>query len=288
MRALAALGLCLGLGLCTSACTSWSRWPWWSTQRHPGPVTDAIDPLPPGAHLLYPAGPEEVLVVRHADPVKVRPAGRRAGFPLSHYEKTVRVHSGSSVTVAHGGRVEVLWSDGSSILMSGQGFGLVGSPTRGESLFTLLEVEHAMIDLATEEQVDLMGGARLSASGGPFVLERVRADVVRLRNQSKHSGRVAFREDVILLDPGQAVDLPLLGAGGQPTQTATSFDEVRGPGFSVLTSGAVEADADARGVRVRALGEHEVRGLGQRVRLDRGEEAEFTGLGGAAGGGGGR
>ncbi|MCY2961449.1 MAG: hypothetical protein NTY35_14905 [Planctomycetota bacterium] len=269
----------LALAIGCASCTAYSRWPFWSTQQHPGPMTEAEEPLPPGAQLLYPEGPEEVLVIRHADPVKVRPAGRTGGFPLSFYEKNTRVHSGSSVSVAPGGRVEILWSDGTSILMSDRGFGLVGSPSRGESLFTFLDVASAWIDLAGEEQIDLVGGARLSASSGPIVLERVRADIVRVKNQSKTSSRIAFREDVIELDPGQAVDLPLLSAGGRPTRSATSAQLVTGPGFTVRSSGAVETDADAARVRVQAVGEHEIQGLGQRLRLERGEEADFRGLG---------
>jgi hypothetical protein len=262
-----------------SACTAWQRWPFWSTQEHPGPMTNAVEPLPPGAQNEYPEGIEEVLVVRHADPVKVRPAGRTAGYPLTFYEKSVRMHAGSSVSVAPGGRVEVLWNDGSSILLSGRGFGLVGSPSRGESLFSFFEVETAQIQLVTEEQIDLLGGARLSAAGGPIVLERVRPDFLRVKNQSKTASRVAFREDVIELDPGQAVDLPLLSAGGRPTRSTTSGDTVSGPGFSVLLTGAVEADADLNRVRVQAVGEHEIQALGQKVRLERGEEVDFSGLG---------
>lgn len=269
----------IAMALACSSCTAWQRWPFWSTQEHPGPMEDAVDPLPIGAQADYPEGVEEVLVVRHADPVKVRPAGRTAGYPLTFYEKSVRMHSGSSVAVAHGGRAEILWNDGSSILISGRSLGLVGSPSRGESLLVFFEVEAAQIQLAAEEQIDLLGGARLSASGGPIVLERARGDILRVRNQSKTSARVAFREDVIDLDPGQSVDLPLLSAGGRPTRSATSADLVSGPGFPVLLTGAVEADADANRVRVQAVGEHEIEALGQKVRLERGEEVDFSGLG---------
>lgn len=269
----------LSIATACASCTTYGRWPFWSTQEHPGPMVDAVDPLPPGAHLQYPEGPEEVLVVRHADPVKVRHAGRTGGFPLTFYEKTVRMHAGSSVSVAPGGRVEVLWNEGTSILMSDRGFGLIGSPSRGESLFTIFDVTTAWIDLAEEEQIDLMGGARLSASSGPIALERVRPDVVRVKNQSKTTARVSFREDVIELDPGQGVDLPLLSAGGEPTRSATSSELVQGPGFGVRATGAVESDADATRVRVQAVGEHEIQGLGQRVRLQRGEEVDFRGLG---------
>jgi hypothetical protein len=191
----------------------------------------------------------------------------------------VRVHSGSSVTVAPGGRIEVLWPDGTTVRMSGRGLGLIGSPSRGESLFLFAEVEQAEILLVAEEQIDLVGGARLSAAQGPFVLERQSADILRVKNKSKGPGRIAFREDVLVLDPGAAVDLPLLSAGGAPTRSASSATLVQGPGFPVRCTGAVEADADEARVRVRAAGDNEVQALGQRLRLERGEEAELSGLG---------
>lgn len=271
--------LALALAAACPACTTYGRWPFWTTQIHPAPMENAVDPLPPGAQRLYPEGPEEVLVVRHADPVRVRPAGRTGGYPLAFHQKNARLHAGSSVSVAPGGRAEVLWDDGTSILISDRGFGLVGSPSRGEPLFLFADVERAWIDLSGEEQIDLVGGSRLSASSGPIVLERVRPDVVRVKNQSKKPARIAFREELVELDPGQAVDLPLLTAGGAPLKSATSADLVPGPGFTVLASGSVQTDADDRRVRVVAVGEHEVRGLGVRVRLAQGEEVEFAGLG---------
>ncbi|MBL8860653.1 MAG: hypothetical protein JNK02_01460 [Planctomycetes bacterium] len=271
--------LALLLAGVSASCSSYNRWPFWSTQRHPEPMQDALDPLPPGAHVLYPEGPEEVLVVRHADPVRVRPAGRAGGYPLAFHTKNARLHAGSSVSVSPGGRAEVLWDEGSSILLSDRGFGLVGSPSRGEPLFTFLEVDSAWIMLSGEEQIGLVGGSRLSASSGPIALKRVRPDVLRVRNQSKVPARIAFREDVIQLEPGQAVDLPLLAAGGGPLQSATSAQAVPGPGFTVRVTGAVDTDADRSRVRVVAAGEHEVQGLGQRVRLDRGESVDFAGFG---------
>jgi hypothetical protein len=262
-----------------AGCSTYGRWPFWSTQLHPEPMVASNNPLPPGAQLLYPEGPEEVLIVRHADPVRVRPAGRTGGYPLAFHSKTARLHAGSSVSVAPGGRAEVLWDDGTSIVLSDRGFGLVGSPSRGEPLFTFLEIDRVWIDLKGEEQIELVGGSRLSASRGPIVLDRVRQDVVRVKNQSKVAARIAFREDVVDLEPGQAVDLPLLSAGGRPAKSATSGDAALGPGFTVQASGSVQTDADGSRVRVVAVGEHEIRGLGVRVRLDRGEEVEFAGFG---------
>jgi hypothetical protein len=269
----------LALALLASGCSGWSRWPWWSVQRHPEPAVDAVDPLPPGAHLEFPEGPEEVLVVRLADPVRLRPAGRRNGFPLSFHDKTARARSGSSVTVAPGGRAEVLWPSGTTLRLSGRGFALIGSPSRGESLMRILDVERAQITLKEPEQVELPGGSRLFASSGPFSLERLRADLVRLRNQSKAAGQLAIRDELFHLDPGQSVDLPLLSAGGAPLEPLLTRETVQGPGFALAIRGAAEAQPAGDALRVRALGDHELRALGQSLRLDAGGEALIGGLG---------
>ncbi len=262
------------------SCAGWTRWPWGTTQRWPGAMENAVDPLPPGEAHLFEEGPEEVLVLRHADPVKVRPAGLSAGYPLTFYRKSVRVHAGSEVSSAPGGRIEVLWSNGNSIVMFDGGSGVVGSPSRGESSFVFFTCERARIQLKEPDDIGLLAGARLSASSGPFVLERVREDVLRVSNQSKGPGEVLFRDAVIRLDPGQQVDLALLSAGGTPIQKDLAQKSVDGPGFVVSWSGSVDAQGSGNGVSARALGENEIEGLGVRVRLERDETVRFEGLSG--------
>jgi hypothetical protein len=60
------------------------------------------DPLPPGDLELFKEGPETMLVLRHADPCQVRPAGYASAFPLSFYKKSLRLHSGSCVLLRAG------------------------------------------------------------------------------------------------------------------------------------------------------------------------------------------
>lgn len=272
--------LLVGIAGLTASCAGWTRWPWGTTQRWPSAMETASDPLPSGQAHLYEEGPEEVLVLRHADPVKVRPTGFSAGYPLTFYRKSVRVHAGSEVSCAPGGRIEVIWNNGNSIVLYDGGTGVVGSPTRGESSFVFFTCERARIELKEPDEIGLMSGARLSASTGPFVLERVRQDVLRVSNQSKGTGEVLFRDAVVRLDPGQMVDLPLLSAGGTPIPGDLTQKSIEGQGFSVSWSGSVDAARDGGAVKVRALGEHEVRSLGVRVRLERDETARFEGLGG--------
>jgi hypothetical protein len=266
--------------LLLGGCAGFSRWPWGTAQRWPGPMEPLSDPLPPGDAELYPEGPEEVLILRHADPVQVRPAGLSSSYPLTFYDKVQRVRSGSAVYSAPGGRAEVLWQDGSSIVIYGSGSGIVGSPSRGESSFILQQVERATIDLKKEGEIALLGGGRLTGHSGPFVLDHSRADILRVKNQSKAAGRIAFRDVVFVLDPGQVIDLPLLSAGGTPRESALGQAEIKGPGFLVRYWGEVEVEGDPSGIRARAVGEHEIEGLGVRVRLTPGEEVQFEGLGG--------
>lgn len=270
-----AIAAAAGLALGSSSCAGFLRWPWGSTQRVPGPMADARSPLPPGDSETHPPGPEEVLVLRHADPVQVRPANLSSSFPLSFYSKDLRVTSGSGVFSAPGGRAEVLWPGGNSIVLTGRSAGIVGSKSRGEPAFYFRQVERAVIDFKSEDQVELLGGSRLSAKSGPILLDHVRSDLLRVKNQSKVAAEIAFREAVLVLDPGEVVDLALLATGASPIQSDPGLARVQGPGFGVAWSGQVDVDRDQDAVRVRALGEHEVRALGLRVRMERDEEVVF-------------
>lgn len=269
------VAITLALSLLATSCTGLRRWPWGSTQRHPMPMESTKEPLPPGESEAYTPGPDEVLVVRHADPVQVRPAGLPSSFPLSFYNKSLRVTSGSGVYSSPGGRAEVLWPGGNSILLMGRSAGIVGSKSKGESAFLLRQIERVLIVFTNDDQVELIGGARLSAHSGPFVLDHTREDILRIKNQSKAAGQIAYREAVLALDPGEVVDLPLLELGAHPSQSDPGLEEVIGPGFRIAWSGQVDVSRDERSVTVRALGEHEVRGLGVRLHLERDETATF-------------
>jgi hypothetical protein len=244
-----------------------------------------VDPLPPGDAAVHPAGPEEVSLIRHADPVQVRPAGALSGHPLSFYEKKVRLTAGGAVIVAAGGRAEVLWPGGSSIVLFGRGIGWVGSQSRGEPMFEFQEVERASLDLHEGDQVRLLGGSILSGASGPYLLERTPEGTMWVRNQSKGSVRLAFREELFELGPGQGVLLPLLSEGAAPFSDDPALQRVNGPGFSVRLLGDLEVaeESEAGMLRVNATTPsnepREVRGLGVRVKLSTGDSAVFSGMG---------
>lgn len=261
-----------------ASCAGFERWPWGSPQAYPAPMESTSDTLQSGDVDLIARGPEEVLVLRHADPVLVRPAGLASGFPLTFYDKNIRVSAGSAVYSAPGGRVEVLWPNGNSVVLFGRGAGLIGSQSRGEPCFLFRQVDHARIDLRHEDQIELLGGAHLTASSGPFVVEHFRADIVRVKNQSKVAGEIAFREALFTLDPGQVIDLPLLSAGARPAPRDVALQPVKGPGFEVESTGDMQAQVEDGAVRLQGEGEHEIHGLGVRVRVDTGESVRFSGL----------
>jgi hypothetical protein len=268
------------LAAATSSCV------WWrDTQRWPGPMEATVDPLPPGDSTNHVAGPEEVSLIRHADPVQVRPAGALQGHPLAFYDKKVRLTAGGGVIVAPGGRAEVLWPEGTSIVLFGRGIGWVGSPSRGEPMFEFQDVDRATLQLREGDQVRLLGGALLSGASGPYVLEHDTADATLwVHNQSKGSLQVAFREELFELTPDQALLLPLLSSGGAPFSEDPALERVSGPGFNVRVLGKLDVDQDALSLRASAdassVENREARALGVRVRLAQGESVTFSSLGG--------
>jgi hypothetical protein len=260
----------------------------WKTQRLPRPMRSTADPLPPGTLERYPPGPEEVVVLRHADPVQIRPAGMPSSFPMPFYRKQARANSGTWVFCGAGGRLEVNWPSGSAIVLDGRGTAVIGSPSRGEPTLVMYELSRARIMLAPEDRVALLGGSLLTIDavpegetgtgrGGPFVVEHVSEEIVRLINRSKRPCNLRFREAPFRIEPGESIDLPLLEIGGDPRQPEAGFQTLPG---GIEVRGAVEIVSGPDGDRLRAAGDHEMHGFGVRVRLDEGEEADFLDLDG--------
>lgn len=274
-----AAGLSLALGALLGSCQARDRWPVIATQRWPAPMAAASDPLAPGVDGLHAPGIEEVLVLRHADPVQVQPAGQPAAFPLTFYDKRRRVNSGTWIYSAPGGRAEILWPAGSSLTLFGRCTGIVGSPARGEPQFVFREIDVASLHPRAGERYQLLGGAVLEAPEGPFRLERRDNGALRIHSQAKVPAEIVYREETFVLDPGQVIDLPLLDVTGRPAPTLAGAILLAGAGFEVAVQGEAEARASGGAVGVVGRGEHELRALGVRVRLEPGERALFSGLG---------
>jgi hypothetical protein len=247
-----------------------------STQRWPPPMDARGDPLPPGDSAAHLPGPEEVSIIRHADPVQVRPAGAASGHPLAFYDKRARLTAGGAVIVSPGGRAEVLWPGGTSIVLFGEAVGWIGSPSRGEPKFELQEVERARLDLQQGDQVRLVGGSVLTGASGPYLIEHRPDATLFVHNQSKGPVQLAFREEVFDLGPGQAVLVPLLSSGGAPFVDDPDLQRFSGSAFNVRLLGELDvAETDGGAVRVAATAEGEARALGVRVRLAPGDEVVF-------------
>jgi hypothetical protein len=259
-----------------ASCTGWQHVTLIPSQRWPGPM-ETKHPLPAGDATLYPPGPEEVRVLRHADPVQVRQAGSAGAVPLSYRRKELRVASGSGVTCSEEGRVEILFDSGSSVVLYGHCNAIVGSPSRGEPSLFVRDLEQVRFDPVAEDLYELSGGTRLRARDGPIRANLYKKDVLRIANESKRSATVAFLQETIVLDPGQAVLVPVLSTGSRPPEAAEALTDVAGPGFHVAHSKAVDV-TPSEGALL-AKGEGEVRSLGVRVRLPEGAEARFVGLG---------
>jgi hypothetical protein len=263
-----------------ASCGGRSRWPNFSTQQWPEPMESTQAVLPPGVESEYPEGPEEVILRRLADPVQLKPAGQHAAFPLRYFDKRRRANAGAWVFVSAGGKAEVLWPDtGTTLVLYDLCTGIVGSPSRGEPNFILREIERVEMRLSDGDQVELPGGALLTADSGPWLAEKRSFSILRIKNQSKKSGEVAYRDEVFLLGPGHTLDLPLGTTGGKPILELPGTRQIPGPGFDLSVFGDVQVEEDLQGFVVSGQGEHEIQGLGVRVQLGPGESARFSGLG---------
>ena len=272
MRSVQLSAAALGAALALSGCLV--RGP----QRWPGPMRPEVDPLPPGDSAQHLPGPEEVGVVRHADPVQIRAAGTFSGRSMEFYDKRARLTAGGAVIVSPGGRAEVLWPGGTSIVMFDQAVGWVGSPSRGEPIFEFTDVDSARLELQQGDQVRLLGGSILSGSSGPYVLTHDPDGTLTVHNQSKGGVQLSFREETFTLEPGQAVRIPLLSSGGAPYVDDPDLERFSGQGFAVRVQGALACAEEGDGVRVRAEApgvERSARALGVRVKLEQGDSVLF-------------
>ena len=274
----AARGLLAAAALLCAAC---------STQRWPGPMEPEEEPLPPGARDLYAPGPEQVSVVRHADPVQVGRAGDAAGFPLAFFRKVERVTAGAWVYVGAGGRAELLWpADGTTAVLYNTCNVVIGEPSRDEPTLIFRTITRARLVLTPEDRVELLGGAILRGDpveeSGPFLLDKIGPEILRVQNQSKRMATVAFRDQDIVVSPGQLVDLSVLpdeAGGTRPVQEAPGLERYETRAFGVSTRGPVAAEDLGSGLSLSALGENEVRGQGLQLELLPGERVVFGDLG---------
>lgn len=270
--------IALGTG---PSCTYWVHYP---TQKHPDPMETTRDPLPPGEAGRWDAGPEEVTIVRHSDPVQLQPPGALAGFPLSFHNKQMRMNSGTQVLVEPYGRAEVLWPNGSSAILGDKAVAVVGSPSRGESTLILRDVSEARFMLHPGDEVRLLGGAILRGESGPYRVERTKPWIQRVQNQSKGPLEVVYRDETFELGPGQRIDLAVLGSPAEPSGTSPmvaplDMREYGGAGFPMLLRGEVESERVDGGAILRGSGNGEVRALGIQLRLGPGDRATLSELG---------
>jgi hypothetical protein len=269
----ASVGALLAAALC-GGCV------WTGVQRWPGPMRATNDPLPPGDTAVHRPGPEEVTVVRHADPVQIRPAGALSGRPMEFFDKRAQLNAGGAVIVSPGGRAEVLWPSGASAVILGESVAWVGSPSRGEPILEFDELERARLELREGDSVRILGGSLLSGAGGPFTLEHLGDEVVTVSNQGKEAATISFREERFELAPNQAVRVPLLSSGGAPFVDDVSLRRFDGTGFSVRVGGELACEELGPAIVVRAPEgvAGEARALGLRAKLASGESVRFQPL----------
>jgi hypothetical protein len=270
--ALARAVLALGLAAVPSGCFI-------ETQRYPGILEPTVNPLPDGAKGAFRRGPEEAFVIRHSDPVSVRIADSESRYELAFYDKWTRVPAGSWVFTAAQAHAEVLLPGATQVTLRERCSGVVGSESRREPVFVLIDVGTASVTFGEAGQVQLPGGAVLEGDSGPFFVERVGERVVRVGNRSGRVGRVAYRDSILVIEPSESVDLALLDGGTVPYETDPSSRAVLSEAGRLRLRGDVEVLASDRGTLLRSSGSGTVDGLGLRVDLGPGEEVRFLAVG---------
>lgn len=273
MRTIVLVSLLLGLVGC-------------NTQRVPAPmsVSDSLK-LPPGQGADYVPGPQEVIVLRHGDPVSVRRPSSTAGFPLAFYNKRLRLGSGGWVLSGTGGRAEVLWpGTASAVQLFDKSSAMIGEPTRAEPILTLERCAFARIELAPGDRVALVGGPELVGDAlqdsGPFAFETVARDRIAITNNGRNVATILFLDEELRLGPGELLELPILagGAGPQPPLYGTeelAVDETfLGP--APTAQGTLERLPAVGRLALRAEDSARVEALGVSVDLKSGEEVIFT------------
>ncbi len=252
------------------------------TQRYPGMLKPLVNPLPDGVKDTYLRGPEEAYVIRHSDPVSIRTAETTSTVRLKFYDKRIRVPAGSWVYSGPNGHAEVLLPGNTVVTLRGSSAGVVGSESRREPAFTFVDVDTASIVFGELGIVQIPGGALLEAYGGPFVLELLREDLLRVRNRSSQQGAIAYREELFTLQPSEVVDLALLEVGTAPYEVDQAVRDVLTEAGRVEIRGTVDVLSSGLNARLRAAGTSEISGFGQTLRLDPGDEVLFEGLGSEA------
>lgn len=253
------------------------------TQKFPGMLTPQSNPLPDGAKSAFGRGAEEAFVIRHSDPVRVRIAETNSVYDLSFYEKRTLIPAGSWVFAGPEGYAEVLLPGDTQVALHGRGTGVVGSESRREPVFTLLDVTAASVSFGETGQVELPGGAILEASSGPFSVETIHDRLIRVRNRSNQVGRVDYRDEVIRLEPSETVELALLSDFSTPFEVDPSTRAVESSAGRIALRGEVEVLSSGAGTLLRASGTSEVEGLGLRLQLSPGDEVRLESLGAADG-----
>ncbi len=253
-----------------------------NTQRWPGPMKSP-DPLPPGVDAGVVSGPADVILYRHADPVQLRRPPSMTPFPLTFYSKRERIRSGSWVYCGAGGRAELLWAaDGANLIVFDEAILRLGDPKQGEPDVRFSILTRAEISLASGAVVELPGGSQLSGpvgeDTGPYLVERIYEEIMRLFNRSKRPAYLSFRDSRLVLAPGERVDLPLLEAGGTPFDLGGPPKEVQSAGISGALFGNLTFASDDTGLRATASGPGVLSGNGVAVDLVAGEEATLLPL----------
>jgi len=252
-----------------------------ATQRLPGPLflPDGAEPLPTGQE---PGVTTQAVVMRHSDTVAIQPPGEMGSRVLTFYRKRVRVGPGTWIHTHAEGKAEILWpGDASSLLLLGEGAVELGDPGREEPLFTFHDVSSARLTLTPEDRSRFPGGGELRGDpvvpSGPFLVERLSPELIRITNRSKRDALLAVGGEVLDLAAGYEREVPVLGVSEGGFGTREEPQTLEAGGIEVSATGEL-GRLEGAGAGFEARAPSELRALGVRVRLAPGERVVFSGL----------
>lgn len=174
----------------------------------------------------------------------------------------------------------MIWpGDASNVVLFDNGAVRITNPETDEVLLEFLAVSRCLLHLTPEDRVVLPGGSLLRGDAvqpsGPFLLEKLGAQCLRLTNQSKLSALLRYREAEVELVPGESVDLPRL-QDTAPRSDHPASEQLLGGRIRIV--GRVQPFVGQGVVRLDATRPTEIFSQGIRIRLAPEEEVLLGGL----------
>ena len=212
----------------------------------------------------------------------MRIAETNSVYDLSFYEKRTLIPAGSWVFAGPEGYAEILLPGDTQVALHGRGTGVVGSESRREPIFTLLDVTGATVSFGEAGQVELPGGAILEGSSGPFGWRRSTIDSSGFGTAPTRSPSWITATRSSASSRARPSSWRSSATSRRPSSWTPRPARWIHPRGEIALRGQVEVLSAGSGSVLRATGTSEVEGLGLRLELDPGDEVRLESLGPAS------